>query len=93
MPPGGEAEDWCIITASIHMVVSAAHIAVCAGGGKSPPGPVYWGYTVPAHLLPLVAGVIHRAKLAVVFDIDETLLMAHTVDSLQTRLSRCKAER
>ena len=46
-----------------------------------------------ANLLPLMASTIHAAKLIAVLDIDETLLMAHTVDSLQTRLARIKAER
>lgn len=57
------------------------------------PGPCYWGYTVTANLLPLMADTMQAAKLIVVLDIDETLLMAHTVDSLQTRLTRIKAER
>jgi orotidine-5'-phosphate decarboxylase len=40
-----------------------------------------------------MANTIQAAKLIVALDIDETLLMAHTVDSLQTRLTRIKAER
>lgn len=57
------------------------------------PGPCYWGYTLTANLLPLMANTIQAAKLIVALDIDETLLMAHTVDSLQTRLTRITAER
>lgn len=65
----------------------------CTPGPAGTPGPCYWGYTVTANLLPLMASTIHAAKLIAVLDIDETLLMAHTVDSLQTRLARIKAER
>lgn len=65
---------------------------VCAGS-KSPPGCAYWGYTVTANMLPVIARILHAAKLVLVFDIDETLLMAHTLDSLNTRLQRVKAER
>lgn len=67
-------------------------VHLCAGG-KSPPGCAYWGFTVAANLLGVVSNVLRYSKLVVVFDIDETLLMAHTLDSLQTRLQRIKAER
>lgn len=62
-------------------------------GAKGTPGPTYWGFTVPANLLPLIASTINASRLFAVLDIDETLLMAHTVDSLATRLQRIKAER
>jgi hypothetical protein len=48
---------------------------------------------VTANLLPLMASTLHSAKLLAVFDIDETLLMAHTVDSLSTRLERIQTAR
>jgi hypothetical protein len=48
---------------------------------------------VSANLLGVVSNVLQFSKLVVMFDIDETLLMAHTLDSLQTRLQRIKAER
>lgn len=55
--------------------------------------PVYWGYSVPAHLLHVYAKLLHSSKLLVVFDIDETLLIANTVESLQARLQRVQAAR
>lgn len=64
-----------------------------AGGGKSAPSCAFWGFSVPANLLPTIANILHKSRVVLVFDIDETLLMAHTVDSLQTRLARIKAER
>eukprot|EP00878_Enallax_costatus_P037956 GHUV01043069.1.p1 GENE.GHUV01043069.1~~GHUV01043069.1.p1 ORF type:complete len:187 (+),score=26.64 GHUV01043069.1:599-1159(+) len=59
-------------------------------GQKSTAGG-YWGYVVPSNLLNLAATVLHFGRLAVVFDLDETLLMAHTVDSLQARIKRVNA--
>lgn len=46
-----------------------------------------------ANLLPVLAPAIQACKLLSVFDIDETLLMAHTVDSLNSRLGRISRER
>lgn len=68
-------------------------LCVSYAGEKSPPGCAYWGYIVTANLLPVVARVLHTSKLVLVFDIDETLLMAHTLDSLNTRLQRVRIER
>jgi hypothetical protein len=48
---------------------------------------------VPAHLLSLAAGVMHFSRLLLVFDLDETLLMAHTVDSLAQRIRRVNSTR
>lgn len=51
----------------------------------------FWGYAVPAHLLNVASLVLHHGRLLVVFDLDETLLMAHTVDSLIQRIRRVTA--
>lgn len=59
-------------------------------GQKSTTGG-YWGYVVPSNLLNMAAAVLHFGRLVVVFDLDETLLMAHTVDSLQARIRRVNA--
>ena len=64
-----------------------------AGGGKSAPSCAFWGFTVPANLLPTIANVLHKSRVVLVFDIDETLLMPHTLDSLSTRLPRIKGDR
>lgn len=61
--------------------------------GKATYAAAYWGYMVPAHLLSLAAGVMHFSRLMLVFDLDETLLMAHTVDSLAQRIRRVNATR
>lgn len=59
--------------------------------GRNSTGAAYWGYTVPAHLLNLASSALHFGRLVVVFDLDETLLMAHTVDSLAQRIRRVAA--
>eukprot|EP00775_Hariotina_reticulata_P002873 gene2873-3164_t len=59
--------------------------------GSTSTGAAYWGYTVPAHLLNLASTALHCGRLLVVFDLDETLVMAHTVDSLSQRIRRVNA--
>jgi hypothetical protein len=86
---------WHVLTLCHCCCASAClclRVCLCAGE-KSPSGCAYWGYTVTANLLPVVARVLHNSKLVLVFDIDETLLMAHTLDSLNTRLQRVRTER
>jgi hypothetical protein len=77
------------VSAHCHQHSSLAHTPGATGN----PGPAYWGFTVAANLLPLMASTLHAAKMIAVFDIDETLLMAHTVDSLSARLNRIRVER
>lgn len=55
--------------------------------------PVFWAFSVPANLLTIYARILHAAKLIAVFDIDETLLIANTVESLQQRLARLQEAR
>lgn len=75
----------------LHLPCRCACVLPAAAVGT--PGPCYWGFTVAANLLPVLAPAIQACKLLSVFDIDETLLMAHTVDSLNSRLSRISRER
>jgi hypothetical protein len=76
-------------------VCPALFLGCChaAGGNKSAPSCAFWGFTVTANLLPTIASVLHKSKLVLVFDIDETLLLAHTLDSLQQKLQKIKVER
>ena len=48
--------------------------------------PVWWGYTVPNLLLTTMSRVIQQSKLVVVLDLDETLLLASTTETLSERL-------
>jgi hypothetical protein len=64
---------------------------MCAGGGAA--APVYWGFAVPPHLLTLYARVLQASKLLVVLDIDETLLVANTVETLHQRVRVAQATR
>lgn len=60
--------------------------------GQNAPTPAYWGYTVPAYLLSLMARVLHLGKLVVVLDLDETLLLAHTKDTLEQRKAAIQSD-
>jgi len=55
--------------------------------------PVFWGYCLAVGLLGVGAALIREARLAVVFDIDETLLQAHSLSSLKSAVSKCKDAR
>jgi hypothetical protein len=48
--------------------------------------PVWWGYTVPNLLLTTMSQVIQQSKLVVVLDLDQTLLLASTTETLSERL-------
>jgi predicted enzyme involved in methoxymalonyl-ACP biosynthesis len=61
--------------------------------GQATYAAAYWGYVVPAHLLSLAAGVMHHGKLILVLDLDETLLLAYTADSLAKVIHRTRASR
>jgi hypothetical protein len=54
---------------------------------------VFWGYCLAVGLLGVGAALIREARLAVVFDIDETLLQAHSLSSLKSAVSKCKDAR
>lgn len=48
---------------------------------------------MPAQTLALSTRVLHGARLNVVFDLDDTLVLALTSDSLAKRVSRARAAR
>jgi hypothetical protein len=83
----------CAAAAAAVLAASPPPCPATTGIKERPVAPVYWGYTIPANLLPLTARVLHAAKLVAVFDIDETLLTANTVDSLGTRCRKVKEAR
>lgn len=77
----------------LHCLLRCCDFRSAVYTGKSTAAAAYWGYVVPTSLLNLAASVMHFSRLLVVFDLDETLLMAHTVDSLQQRIRRVNASR
>lgn len=57
------------------------------GGGMAP---AYWGYVLAPQLLDYGCKLLANKRLAVVFDIDETLVQALSQNGLRTRLSAAK---
>jgi hypothetical protein len=47
----------------------------------------FWGYALPANLLPYGQMLLENKRLAAVFDIDETLLQASAQRSLREKLA------
>ncbi|KAJ9508233.1 hypothetical protein QJQ45_030453, partial [Haematococcus lacustris] len=48
--------------------------------------PVFWGYMLAPGLIAKVTEMLDKSLLAVVFDLDETLLMANTASSAESRM-------
>lgn len=78
---GGVADHGvCLLTCC------CAVLLCCAAVTGVPKVPVYWGYTVPSLLLTTIARIVQHGRLVVVFDLDETLLLASTKYNLKQRL-------
>lgn len=55
--------------------------------------PVFWGYLVPDGLVSVASELVLNAQIAVVFDLDETLLLANTAASLREKAAEAVAKR
>lgn len=52
--------------------------------------PIFWGYVLVPMLSTTVSNMIESGRLALVFDLDETLLVANSASSLDNRLEQCR---
>jgi hypothetical protein len=59
----------------------------CADGQKVP---VFWGYLLPRGTPLLTKTLLDTHRLALVFDLDETLLSAFSQSSLQSKINDLK---
>lgn len=55
--------------------------------------PVFWGYILPPNLPSLVCYMLDKAQLGLVFDLDETLVVAHTAGTVDSRIDSCRKAR
>lgn len=53
---------------------------------------VFWGYAVMRGAVAHVTEMLDQGRIPLVFDLDETLVLAHTIFSLRTRESQLLAE-
>ena len=54
--------------------------------------PVFWGYVLTPYTISTMLPLLDTNRLAVIFDLDETLLIANTVSSLEKRLDDCQMQ-
>ena len=64
-----------------------------ATGGKGKPFPAFWGYIVHDGVSVTTSRWIDKSQLPVVLDLDETLLVAHSVSQLRVEIARLNQER
>lgn len=55
--------------------------------------PVFWGYELTVGLASLAASMLDSSRLALIFDLDETLLVANSSSNLDTRIDNCRRQR
>lgn len=60
------------------------HLGRTGDGGSRVP--MFWGYALPPHLAPRVSHLLQKSQLALVLDLDETLLFACSMEELRRRL-------
>ena len=85
--PGGRPTG---VNGRLSLIVCFACVCVAADGRKVP---VFWGYVLVPYLATSVATMIEASKLALVFDLDETLLVANSSSTLDTRMEACRKAR
>lgn len=51
---------------------------------------MFWGYVMPPKLPSLVTAMLDKGQLGLIFDLDETLLVAHTLSSIESRIESCR---
>ena len=52
--------------------------------------PVFWGYVLTPYTISTMIPLLDANRLALIFDLDETLLIANTVSSLEKRMEDCQ---
>lgn len=51
--------------------------------------PVYWGWLLAPGIPTLVCAMLDRSQMGLIFDLDETLLVAHSVSTAEGRVESC----
>lgn len=57
---------------------------VLSGDGTQ--SPAFWGYVIAPYLAKMVCSMVDAGRLALVFDLDETLLVANSSSTLETKV-------
>ncbi|KAF5836274.1 hypothetical protein DUNSADRAFT_6182 [Dunaliella salina] len=52
--------------------------------------PVFWGYVLCPGMASVAFGLLERRQMALIFDLDETLVVAHTLSTAESRRDECQ---
>ncbi|GLJ50168.1 hypothetical protein SUGI_1067360 [Cryptomeria japonica] len=77
-------------TAIVALGGNELHLVAMPSGNSQKHVPCFWGFNVVGGLYAACLGMLNLRCLAVVFDLDETLLVANTLRSLQDRIEALK---
>jgi len=55
--------------------------------------PVYWAWLLAAGIPTLVCAMLDRSQMGLIFDLDETLLVAHSSNTAESRMESCRKAR
>lgn len=73
------------------MVLEDEEIHLVAMPSKQKKFPCFWCYSIPSGLYSSSLGLLNMRCLAIVFDLDETLIVANTMKSFEDRIDALKA--
>ncbi len=74
-------------------LVSSLNPVLCLSSTlSSTDAPTFWGYVAAPHAPTFVSKLLASGQIAVILDLDETLLLANTAQSLDTAISRRETE-
>jgi len=62
---------------------------VCSAQGDGSVVPVFWGYVLCPGMASVAFGLLERRQMALIFDLDETLVVAHTLSTAESRRDEC----
>lgn len=60
------------------------------GGAKTP---VYWGFVTTLGVPTVTADLLEKSQVAVILDLDETLLVANSASTFENRMDSCRRAR
>ncbi|GLJ50165.1 hypothetical protein SUGI_1067330 [Cryptomeria japonica] len=77
-------------TAIVELGNNELHLVAMPSGNNQEQVPCFWGFNVVGGLYAACLGMLNLRCLAVVFDLDETLIVANTMRSFQDRIGALK---
>lgn len=79
--------------AAVASCCAAAHLSAPLLAADNTSQPVFWGFVLADGLPTLVAELLDRVYLALILDLDETLLIANSATTIENRMDSCRRAR